>query len=70
MDLEMTKNELASMVDIPQMELNARLERINSLKDELQRKQNRAAIEAEVEAEMRDDGQSYNINFDNEFQNL
>ena len=70
-DLEMIKSELESMVDIPQIELNNSLARIQSLQNELTERMNIDAIRAEVQTEMRDEETAvYSADLDAEFANL
>ena len=70
-DLEMIKSELESMVDIPQIELNNSLARIQSLQNELTESMNIDAIRAEVQTEMRDEETAvYSADLDTEFANL
>lgn len=70
-NLEMIKSELMTMVDIPQSELNASLDRIQSLQAELTDKMNVENIRAEVQNEIAlDTGNSYNPDLDKEFENL
>ena len=68
-DLEMIKAELESMVDIPQVELNNSLARIQSLQNELTDRMNIDSIRAEVQSEMSDEV-TYNADLDAEFNNL
>lgn len=68
-DLEMIKSELESMIDIPQIELNNSLNRIQSLQNELTERMNIDAIQAEVQDEMREEV-NYSADLDNEFNNL
>lgn len=68
-DLEMIKAELESMVDIPQVELNNSLARIQSLQNELTDRMNIDSIRAEVQSEMRDEI-TYSADLDAEFNNL
>lgn len=70
-DLEMIKSELESMVDIPQIELNNSLNRIQSLQNELTNRMNVDAIRAEVQSEMREEeSATYSADLDAEFNNL
>lgn len=70
-DLEMIKSELESMVDIPQIELNNSLNRIQSLQSELTERMNVEHIQAEVQTEMRNEEQAnYSADLDAEFNNL
>lgn len=70
-DLEMIKSELESMVDIPQIELNNSLARIQSLQSELSDRMNVDAIQAEVQSEMREEeSATYSADLDAEFNNL
>lgn len=70
-DLEMIKSELESMVDIPQVELNNSLARIQSLQSELTDRMNVDAIQAEVQSEMREEeSATYSADLDAEFNNL
>lgn len=70
-DLEMIKSELESMVDIPQIELNNSLARIQSLQSELSERMNVDAIQAEVQNEMREEeSANYSADLDAEFNNL
>lgn len=70
-DLEMTKSELESMIDIPQLELHNSLERIHSLQSELTEKMNVDSIRAEVQEELRQDETAvYNADLNEEFNNL
>lgn len=67
----MIKSELESMVDIPQIELNNSLARIQSLQSELSDRMNVDAIQAEVQSEMRDEETAtYSADLDAEFNNL
>jgi hypothetical protein len=59
------------MVDIPQIELNNSLARIQSLQNELTERMNIDAIRAEVQTEMRDEETAvYSADLDAEFANL
>lgn len=70
-DLEMIKSELESMVDIPQIELNNSLNRIQSLQNELTNRMNVDAIRAEVQSEVREEETAtYSADLDAEFNNL
>lgn len=70
-DLEMIKSELESMVDIPQIELNNSLARIQSLQSELTERMNIDTIRAEVQTEMREEETAvYSADLDSEFENL
>lgn len=70
-DLEMIKSELESMVDIPQIELNNSLNRIQSLQNELSSRMNVDAIRAEVQSEVREEETAtYSADLDAEFNNL
>lgn len=70
-DLEMIKSELESMVDIPQIELNNSLNRIQSLQNELTNRMNVDAIRAEVQSEIREEETAaYSADLDAEFNNL
>lgn len=67
----MIKSELESMVDIPQIELNNSLARIQSLQSELTDRMNVDAIQAEVQSEMRDEETATcSADLDAEFNNL
>ena len=68
-DLEMIKTELESMVDIPQVELNNSLARIQSLQNELTDRMNVDSIRAEVQSEMSNE-ETYSTDLDIEFSNL
>lgn len=71
MDLQMMKAELSAMVDIPQIELSASLDRIKSLQAELLRKQREATVSQEIAAEMHGEQEAvYNTNLEAEFSNL
>lgn len=54
-DLEMMKVNLECMVEIPQLELNNSLNKIRSLKTEIEDRINEDSIRSEVEREMRGD---------------
>lgn len=70
-DLEMIKSELESMVDIPQIELNNSLARIQSLQSELSTRMNVDAIQAEVQNEMREEeSATYSADLNAEFESL
>lgn len=67
-DLEMIKSELESMIDIPQIELNNSLDRIQSLQNELTEHMNVDTIQQEVQNEMRVN--NYSSDLDEEFNTL
>ena len=70
MDLEIIKADLEAMIDIPQVELNDSLARINSIQNELTSRMNEAAIRQEVEAEMRNENININSDMNAEFEAL
>lgn len=71
MDLEMIKNNLDCMVDIPQLELMESINKIKSLQNELNTKMNEDNIRVEVEREISSERETVvPSDFDKEFEDL
>lgn len=69
MDLDIMRTDLMAMTEIPQITLNESLNRINSLKNELDNKVRDAQVRQDIESEMRNE-QYVDSNFESEFNNL
>lgn len=67
-ELNIIKSDLVAMTEIPQMELTNSINKINSLKSELEAKMDRQAIEREVEEELRNESHSFDM--EDQFNNL